>query len=371
MKKVLISVTNDLVTDQRVNKVCLTLLEMGFEVKLVGRKKKDSLSIQKRAYQTKRMRLLWTKGPLFYAGFNIRLFCLLLVTKFDLLVANDLDTLLANYLAHKIKRKPIVYDSHEYYTETPEVINRKFVRNTWLSIEKWIFPKLKDVITVSDSIASEYSKKYNIPVKVIRNLPLKLKRTSGRNRNNLNLPDDKKILILQGSGINIQRGAEELVEAMQFLDGYLLLIVGGGDVIKILKEKSSELQLSDKIKFTGKVPFSELVDYTTNADLGITIDKDICLNYRYSLPNKIFDYIQAGIPVLASELVEVRKIIRQYDIGDFIQNHEPIHIADSIRRIFSDPVQLGTWKKNTKKAAEELCWENEKIKLLEIYGKYV
>ncbi|MDB4303892.1 glycosyltransferase [Desulfosarcina sp.] len=369
-KTVIVSVINDLVTDQRVEKTCMLLTEMGFQVTLVGRTKKGSLPMPPKPYKTTRMRLLFEKGPLFYAEYNFRLFLLLLFRKASLLVSNDLDTLLPNYLIHKLKNIPIVYDSHELFTETPEVIHRKFVKSVWEKIERSIFPKLKDVITVSDSIAEIFTRKYGIDVKVVRNIPPKRNINKLKSRKELNLPEDRKILVLQGAGINIQRGAEELVEAMQYLDQVLLLIIGGGDVIEDLKTQASDLKLQNSIRFLPKQPIESLIQYTKNADLGLSIDKDTNLNYRYSLPNKLFDYIHAGIPVLASPLVEISKIISKYDIGTTIDSHDPKHIAEKLEKTINNENQLRVWKENLKFAAEDLSWDKEKEVLKEIYLQY-
>lgn len=363
-KRAIISVINDLVTDQRVDKTARALQELGYEVLMVGRHKHDSMRMDDRPYGVNRMRLLWEKGPLFYSEYNIRLFFLLLFQKADFLVSNDLDTLLPSYLIHKIKRIPLVFDSHEYFTETPEVINRPFVKNVWKKLEKMIVPRLKHCITVNASIADLFQKEYGIKFNVVRNIPAPKSIQNPKTRAELDLPSDRYILLLQGAGINIQRGAEELVEAMVHLDRHLLLIIGGGDVLPELKVKVTTLGLNEKVRFIPKQTPENLATYTRVADLGLTLDKDTNINYRFSLPNKLFDYIHAGIPILASPLPEIRKIIEQYQIGDFISSHDPLHIAEKIKEMLTHEERLQTWKVNLKHASEALTWDNEKKVLL-------
>ena len=163
MQRIIVSVTNDLVTDQRVKKVCESLQSFGFYITLIGRKLPNSLPIS-RDYKVIRMPLLFKTGKFFYAEYNIRLFFKLLFLKKDILLANDLDTLLPNYLISRLFSKKIVYDSHELYTEVPELISRPRTQNVWLKIEEFIFPKLKNVYTVNEKIAEIYSNKYNVPV---------------------------------------------------------------------------------------------------------------------------------------------------------------------------------------------------------------
>jgi glycosyltransferase involved in cell wall biosynthesis len=326
--------------------------------------------MSERNYEIIRMRLLWEKGPLFYAEYNIRLFFLLLSRSADLLVSNDLDTLLPNYLVHKLKHIPIVFDSHEYFTATPELVKRPKVQRIWKWIEKTIVPKLKSCITVNNSIADLFEQEYHIPFKVVRNIPQKRQNTEIPTRLSLGLPENQKIVLIQGSGINIQRGAEEAVEAMKYLDNVLLLIIGGGDVLPVLKNRVQELSLQKKVKFVSRQTPENLAGYTANADIGLTIDKDTNINYRFSLPNKLFDYIYAGVPVLATPLVELKNIILQYEIGEFIENHDPQHIASAIDKMLKNESQMTFYKKNTLKAAAELNWENEKKVLFEIFSPY-
>lgn len=370
-KKVIVSVTNDLVTDQRVDKVCRTLGTMGFEVTLVGRRKTDSANMDARPYQTHRMRLLFEKGPLFYAEYNLRLFFYLLGNEVQLLVSNDLDTLLPNYLVHRLRSKPLVYDSHEYYTETPELASRPRVQRIWKTIERFIFPKLTDVFTVNESIAALYEKEYHLKLNVVRNVPPLDETTITATRASLGLPAGKHIILMQGAGINIQRGAEEAVEAMQYLDDCVLLIVGGGDVMELLRKKTLAPGLTDKVIFVPKQPYARLREYTANADIGLTIDKDTNMNYRFSLPNKLFDYIHAGLPVLASRLPEISRIIEQYEVGSFIDNHDPKHIAHQISLMVNNPEQMARWRAAASLASRELNWQHEEKLLIQVYSKYV
>ena len=367
-KTAIVCVTNDLTTDQRVHKTCLTLQKCDYQTIEVGRLLPESLPID-RPYSVRRFKLWFRKGPQFYAEYNIRLFFYLLFSKVDLIFANDLDTLPAAFLAAKIRRKRLIYDTHEYFTETPELVNRPRTKKIWEKIENFIFPKLTDIITVNQSIANLYEAKYHKKIYVCRNIPLDFTPTRLKTREELGLPLDKHILILQGTGINVQRGAEEAVLAMQYLENCILLIIGSGDVIPELQKMIDQYQLQEKIIIKPKMPFQELRQYTMNSDLGLAVDKDTNLNYHYSLPNKLFDYIHAGIPILSSGLPEIKQIIDQYDIGYYIQNHNPEHMAEVIQNIFSDPQRYAIVKQNTAKAKVELNWEEEEKILMEIINK--
>lgn len=368
-KIAVVSVINDLVTDNRVNKTCLTLIECDFEVVLIGRELPSSLPVPNWPFKAIRMQLLFLKGPLFYFFFNLRLFFKLLFKKADLLYANDLDTLLPNYLVAKLRSIPLIYDSHELFCEVPELLHSPTKRKIWQKIESHIVPKLKTCITVNNSIAGIFEEKYKVKFNVIRNISDATSEFKPLSKKELGLPEDKKIILLQGAGINIDRGSEELIDAMKFVENAVLYIIGSGDVWKILELKVKEQNLKDKIKLINKIPKKELMHYTYNADIGLSIDKNSNLNYYYSLPNKIFDYIQAGTPILASKLPEIEKIIAQYKIGDFIDDHQPQSIAKKINEMLASQL-LKEYKENTKVAANELNWANEKQKLKAIFSQF-
>lgn len=290
------------------------------------------------------------------------------------MVANDLDTLFPNYLVSKIKRIPLVYDTHELFCEVPELQQNPLKKKIWKGLERFLFPKMKYVFTVNDSIAKIYQEEYKIPVQVIRNMPRgksSLAPATELSRAELGLPEDKKIIILQGAGINMDRGAEEAVGAMRFIEGAMLLIIGSGDVIPSLKKMVSDQRLEGKVRFVDKIPFSLLGQYTRLADIGLTLDKDSNINYRYSLPNKLFDYIHAGIPVIGSDLVEVRRIIEQYKIGAVLTDNKLESLAEVLQKVLYDPEQMKIWKENTKLAARELCWEMEEGRIMDIFKEFL
>lgn len=360
-----VSVINDLVNDHRVNKICYTLLNEGYQVHLIGRKLNNSQAIPDWPFETTRMKLPVNKGPLFYLFFNLTLFFKLLFRKCDLLYANDLDTLLPNYLISKIKHIPIIYDSHELFCEVPELKTSPLKRKIWLFIEEWIVPKLKNCITVNNSIAVIYSEKYKTHFHVVRNIPDTPSNFVPKSKTELNLPKDKFILILQGAGINIDRGAEELLEAMQYVSNAYLLIIGGGDVWAKLTDLQKELNLENRVKLISKLSKQDLMHYTFNADLGISIDKPTNLNYLNSLPNKLFDYLHAALPVLASHLPEIEEVILRYKVGLFIDNHQPKHIAEVINQLILS-TELADFKLNAQLASKELNWQTEQLELIKV-----
>jgi glycosyltransferase involved in cell wall biosynthesis len=342
--KAIVSVTNDLYTDNRVHKVCSFLKESGYDVLLVGRKRRNSVDLEPRAYQTKRMRLFFETGAAFYAFFNLRLFFLLLFRKCDVLVSNDLDTLLANHMAKKFKRKcSLVYDSHEYFTEVPELVNRPKVQKIWLRIERMIFPKLTKIYTVNNSIAAIYTNLYQKEIKVVRNISQRWMPENVTSKQALDIPENVSLIILQGAGINVDRGAEEAVEAMKEIDA-VLMIVGDGDVVGQLKERVKELNLEKKVRFYGRRPYLEMMQFTWHADLGLTLDKDTNPNYKFSLPNKVFDYMHATTPIVATNIIEVATVIQTHDIGIVLEEFTPKSLTISINEILNKTDRLRAMK---------------------------
>lgn len=357
MARICVIVSNDLVTDQRVSKTCSSLSSWGHHIQLWGRHQKVESPLAARPYPCYRMRMLFHRGPLFYAEFNLRLFFVLLFGSYDIIYANDLDTLFPAVLVSKIRRKKLIYDSHEYFTGVPELVHRPFIQKCWKAIERFCLHRITEMITVNDSIANLFREEYGIKVGVLRNLPLAGINIDSKSRKQLNLPEDKFILILQGNGINVQRGAEEAVEMMKYLPEMLLLIAGSGDVIPALKQQVDRENLGDRVWFLPRMHYAQLMSYTAVCDLGLTLDKDTNINYRFSLPNKLFDYLRAGIPVLASALPEVQRIVETFRVGEVCASHNPSELASSVCKIQSKGT--AEYTANIQHALSQLNWEKE------------
>jgi glycosyltransferase involved in cell wall biosynthesis len=356
LKRIVVSVSNDLVTDQRVSKICRTLKELDYDILLIGRKNYSPHRLN-RDYETKRMRMLFNRGFLFYAELNIRLFFVLLFTKKDMLFSNDLDTLLPNYLVAKLQGKELIFDSHELFSEIPELENRKLVKSFWLKIESSILPKLTKVMTVSESIKIHFENLYGINVTLVRNFPvlqkIQPKKFSFSTKG-------KKVILYQGA-VNIGRGLELMIDTVKILDDYLLVIIGTGDILEDLEQKVLNEGLENKVKFTGKMLPKDLRHLTPNATVGLSLEEDLGLNYRYALPNKVTDYLHAEVPVIVSDLPDMKKLVTEAEVGEILVERTPESLAKLIKKVAQNDYSAAL-----QKAKKDLNWSNEKVHLKEL-----
>lgn len=355
-KTAIVCVTNDLSTDQRVHRTCMTLQKCGYWVIEYGRLLPDSLSLE-RTYFTLRKKLWFLSGPQFYAEFNIRLFLYLMTTNVDLIFANDLDTLPAAYFAAKLRKKRLIFDTHELFSEVPELVDRPLIKQFWKKVEDHILPKLPHSLTVCESIAKHYNRAYNIDMKVVRNIP----NYNTLPRTKKNLFPGKKIIIYQGA-LNVGRGLEWVLDAMPLIDNAILVIIGDGDIKQKLELQVKTLKIEDRTQFVGKVSAEKLHEYTTSADIGLCLLENKGLNYFYALPNRIFDYIHAGVPVLATRFPEISAIVENYNTGTLIDHYEPEFLAKNLNDMLTNPMNTDHFEA----VAKELCWETEEKVLMEI-----
>jgi glycosyltransferase involved in cell wall biosynthesis len=288
------------------------------------------------------------------------MFWALLFTRFDIVHAVDLDTLPAAYLVSKLKRKKLVYDAHEYFTEVPELVFRPSKRKVWLAIERFFLPKVKNAITVGSKIAEEYEDKYNVPFSVVRNCPVK-------KQHPLPLPG-KSYLLYQGA-LNKGRGLEALIGAMQHLD-MTLKLAGSGDIEDSLKTQVKELGIENKVAFLGMLDPSKLPPLTVSAFAGVNVSENLGLSYFYSLNNKYFDYVHAGIPAITNPFPEYMALEEKYQCSVYATSSSQ-EIEKAVKLLLNDKVLYAKLKKNCLLAAEELVWSEEEHTLLSVYEAIV
>lgn len=354
-KKIIIAVSNDLSTDQRVLKVAKSLSENGYDVLLTGRRLKNSLTLNS-AIQNKRFSLIFNRGFLFYAELNIRLFLFLLARNADILYANDTDTLPACFLVAGIKHKKLVFDAHELFPEVPELQDRPRIKKCWTKIEDLIFPRLTTAITVCESIATYYRQKYKLNMHVIRNVPY----LQDVNPKKIVIPG-KKIILYQGA-VNMGRGLEWIIDAMPYIENAVLYIIGDGDILTLLTKRVIDQKLESKVIFHGKIPADELQHYTSSGDIGLCLLENKGLNYYYALPNRVFSYLHAYVPILASPFPEISAIVEKHNTGKLTSEIHPEKLAGIINEMLENPLNTSHFEKLKKL----YCWEEEEKKLLQL-----
>lgn len=360
-KKIFVAVTNDISTDNRVHKIATFLLNKNFSVTVYGRVLPDTISIE-RPYKVLRKRHFFNHNFLFYTEYNIRLFFFLLFSKYNTILSNDLDTLPACFFASKIKRVNLVYDSHELFSEGPELQGRKFVKGFWKRLERYFLPKIKNAYTVSNAISTHYNNLYSNNMGVVRNLPFLHKNTE---KLKVSFPTENKVILYQGV-LNPGRGLKLTIQALHFLENVDLVIIGYGKVEAELKKFVVSENMEKRVHFLGRIPHEILLNYTKKATIGIVLEEPLGKSFEFSLPNKLFDYIHAELPIVAGKLPEIKKIITAYKVGVIIEEYTPHKIAEKIAELLTSEELMTSIKINQKAAKKTLNWENE-TKQLEPY----
>lgn len=371
--RAIIAVISDLSTDMRVKKHAELLSSMGFTVTLIGRHCGRSLPLSFPNVTVSMIRVPFTKGPMMYISFNMTLmFRLFLLKKPDLYVANDLDTLVPCHIVSWLFRRPLVYDSHEYYTGQYSLTERDFKRSLWTKVERRLLPKVRYMITVSESIADLYRQEYGCDPVVIRNLPLPASDILPHKRSDLGAGADDLLVVFQdGSGDNPGRGADELLEAMTLVENVRLVIIGTGKRIEEARQQVQKQRLDSKVIFLDRMTWEEMIRFIKCCDAGLSIDADTCINQRLSLPNKLFDTIGAGVPVITSPLPEVSAVVSRYRCGLVLDEMTPRAIAGALSVLRDDRQLLSVLKDNARAASEELTWEKEQTKERELFQSVI
>lgn len=363
-KKIIGLVSNNIATDQRLLKTGMTLQNNGFDFQLIGSSHTSSPDLSHIPFQTKRINFIFSKNWPFYAELQLKLLLNLIRKdhKNAIILANDLDTLLPAKLITDFYKMPLVADFHEIFSEMPTLKPDSIQKNTWQWLEKKLLPGIGFAYTVSDTYANFFNEKYGIRPEIIYNVPFLSEKPDCAK-----IKNDKKILLYQGA-MNFSRGIDNMIQAMQYIENAELHLIGDGPYLKDFQLLSKTLKLESKVNFFSSKTPDELKKITPIADLGLSLEEDKGLSYRYALPNKIFDYIHAEIPVLgSSDLVEVKNLIDNYKIGDYISNHDPRHIADKIKNMLT--MDKSFFIPGLMKAKTEFNWQNQEEKLIRIFEK--
>lgn len=361
LKRIIFTVTNDLSYDQRMQKICRSLSSAGYEVELVGRQRGFSIPFTNEPFKQTRLQCIFNKGKLFYIEYNIRLLFYLTFSQFDAACAIDLDTIVPLCITGKLKGAKLVYDAHEYFTEVPEVVRRPKVQKIWQWVERIFVPQFDLIYTVSGGLAELYEQKYGKRVEVIMNVP-----------NSQPLPSPKGearagFILYQGA-LNEGRGLEHLIAAMQQIDCPLKL-AGEGDLSAQLRQQVKNMRLESKITFLGYIPPVELKKITAQATIGINLVENTGLSYYYSLSNKFFDYIHASVPQVCIAFPEYEKLNKTYNVALLVGDCSTVQISGAINRLLKDEGLYRQLQKNCEVCSHVLNWQQEEIKLLDLYGR--
>ena len=283
--------------------------------------------------------------------------------------AHDLDTLWPAARAAKHFDAPLIYDSHELWTEQSSLVHRPGIRALWACMERILIRKVDYTITVSPSIAHSIQERYNLDnVTVLRNFPpYRPPEKSDRIRSELNLPPETPIVLYQG-GFLTENGLREQIDAAAGLTGVVFVLIGGGPCEAALKKQVIQAGLQDKIYFIPRVPFQDLHSYTCSADLGLCVIKKTGKSFFYSIPNKLFEYLMAGLPVLVSNFPEMQAMVGKAGAGDAVDPMDVAAIRRSICGILRDESKLRAYSEAALRAARRYNWERESGKLIQLYA---
>ncbi|MFA6979409.1 MAG: glycosyltransferase [Ignavibacteriaceae bacterium] len=367
-KSVLLTFLGNFHYDSRVTNFYNSFKEKGYKVKVISfdwltkdfKTEKGDISVYR---LTKSFSSIY-----YYLIFSIILSFRLLFTKADLIFAEDVYTLPFVILFAKLKKAKICYDSREIYAHLAGLSNKKNIQMFWRWIEKTFIKSVDVVITTGEMDSAYLEKAYNLRATVvIRNLPLAIKIIESFDyRKKYNLENDEIILLYQGV-ILPGRGLNNIFNIMDQLGNCVLIILGDGEYEGKCRQIVREKKLTNKVFFFGKVTQNELLKYTSGADIGLALIENLSLSYYYALPNKMFEYIYCGLPVIASNLPQMKAVIEKYNVGLCVNSEDSNEIKSVINMMASDDKYRKKLSANCKEASHELNWNNEIKKLFRVF----
>jgi glycosyltransferase involved in cell wall biosynthesis len=355
--KIFFTVTTDLTYDQRMIRICSSLATAGYQVILVGRRLKGSLPLTAQPFQQKRLKCFFEKGKFFYAEYNIRLFFFLLAKRMDVVCAIDLDTILPCYFVSVLKKTKRIYDAHELFCEMKEIVTRPFIYNLWKKIERYTVPKFPLGYTVNQPIAEEFEKMYGVKYSLIRNISV-LKPVE-------NIVKTEKFILYQGA-VNEGRSFETIIPAMKSVN-CKLLVCGDGNFMSQARKLVVENNVEDRVIFKGKITPIELREITLQAYIGLTLFENNGLSNYYSLANRFFDYLHAGIPQICVDYPVYREINDQSPIAVLVKDLSPKNLSEQMNNLLHNQVLYDELSNNCRLARQKYNWQEEEKVLINFY----
>jgi len=286
-------------------------------------------------------------------------------TRANVYHAHDLNTLLMAWTASRLRRKPLIYDTHEVATDRADMHFR-----WWAALlERALIGRAHRVICTNQTRAEFTRRRYGIAAPtILRNLPAYVEpQPSSLMHDALGLPASAKIVLYQG-GIQPQRGLEQLIEAAREIEGGVVVFLGSGRLKPKLVGRAAELGLTGRVYFHEAVPVGELPQWTACAYVGLQVLQNTCFNHYSSLSNKLLEYMMAGIPVIANDLPEMRRVIEDTGAGFVVDASDPKAIASAVNEILADPARRDQMSEAAKAARRRYSWETEEHILTDLYA---
>lgn len=281
--------------------------------------------------------------------------------------ASDLYNLPAMHAAANDHDAAVAFDSRELYPHVASAAGRPWVRWFWRTIESTYLPKTDAIFTVNESIARELKTAYDVSPVVLHNVPAfeEVQRSSYL-RDITGIDEDRAIILHQGS-MQKDRGCEQLVAALEFVEDAALVFLGGGPLLEGLQASVARRDLQNRVYFVPPVPPDELLPVTASADIGVTLLEDTCRNHRLALPNKLFEYLMAGLPVVASELPEIARVVDGFDVGRTVDPGDTPALSAVLQELVDRPKLRASLAANAPGVFEHYSWEKSKDNFVEVY----
>lgn len=301
----------------------------------------------------------------------------LIRTPADVYHALDLPALPACYIAARLRRKPLIFEAYELPLSTLPLselsITRRLLQALLAPLLTYMVPHCAGVITVSPPIVQEMCKRYRLSnVALIRNIPeYKNVEKSNRLRQCIGVSSQTRIALYQGN-LQPDRRVDILIRAAAFLEENIVIVIMGKDMVGTRAQLEALITsegASERVKIIPPVPYEVLLDWTASADIGLSVYvSDYSLNVQMMLPNKFFEYLMAGLPVLTSRVEAVVEIVNNYNVGQVIESVAPADIGAAINAMLADHDALHRMHLNALHAAQkDFCWEKECFQLISLY----